>query len=112
MPAARWFMVAMRDPKIGAAFHGPERRSPNRPVFNLAPHRADSEIGAPLLRWFVVAMRGQKTVEATREPILSRPAATLSSPSEGEEREGRGVVGFRATIREPWRLMISLAMNL
>src|SRR5688572_20859581 len=34
------------------------------------------------------------------EPLLSRPAATLSSPSEGEEREGRGVVEFKRSMRE------------
>ncbi len=44
----------------------------------------------------------------THEPLLSRLAATLSSPSEGEEREGRGVVRFRGTNRELGRLMESL----
>ena len=44
----------------------------------------------------------------THEPLLSRPTATLSSPSEGEEREGRGVARFWGTNREPGRLMESL----
>ena len=34
------------------------------------------------------------------QPLLSRPSATLSSLSEGEEREGRGVVGVRDSKRE------------
>ena len=50
----------------------------------------------------------RRTGFPTHEPLLSRPAATLSSPSEGEEREGRGVVRFRGTNREPGRLMESL----
>src|SRR5687767_5610731 len=43
--------------------------------------------------------------------LISRPSATLSSPSEGEEREGRGVVGFRGSkcaVSLPWRRSMNL----
>ncbi len=47
---------------------------------------------------------------ASHEPRLSRPSATLSSPLEGEEREGRGVVAeIRGTIPEPRALPITPA---
>jgi len=48
------------------------------------------------------------THEPVAKPLLSRPAATLSSPSEGEEREGRGVVGFMGTNRGFSRAVESL----
>ncbi|PYJ56243.1 MAG: hypothetical protein DME24_22865 [Verrucomicrobia bacterium] len=50
---------------------------------------ADKAVRAPVRRWFMVPMRDSEIVEATHEPPLSRPAATLSLPC--GERAGRGV---------------------
>ncbi len=46
-----------------------------------------------------------------QEPLLSQASATLSSPSAGEEREGRGVVGLSGAKREPRKLTDSLPVR-
>ena len=95
---AQRFMVPMRAQKRKEAFHEPAIGAGTAMSARIKSEAlADKAVRAPVRRWFMVP-RDSEIVEATHEPPLSRPAATLSPPC--GERAGRGVpIWFMAPMR-------------